>query len=54
MQTNNFFWIELFEIELFGKLTVCKQMTLVHWILSDSLYKELFNFVDLRKLNCEK
>ena len=27
MQTNDFCWIELLEIELFDHLTVCKQMT---------------------------
>ena len=27
MQTNDLHWIELFEIELFDLLTVCKQMT---------------------------
>ena len=28
--------IELFEIELFNCLTVCKQMTDVNWIVSDT------------------
>ena len=27
MQTNDLFWIELLEIELFDHLTVCKQIT---------------------------
>ena len=27
MQTNDLCWIDLFEIELFDDLTICKQMT---------------------------
>ena len=45
-QTDDLSSIELFEIELFGYLTVCKQMT--DWIASDTIqYLEPFNFVDL-------
>ena len=40
--------IELFEIELFDHLTVCKQMMMLSWIFSDTQqYLEPFNVADL-------
>ena len=43
MQTNDLYSIELLEIELFDRLTVCKQM--INWIVSDTeQYLEPFDF----------